>query len=273
MSEPSRHVDTLQDVGHPAGYDYDAGSPHLAHPRLRNWVTDSLRALVHEQFARGGRAHVLEIGAGHGAFTDHLLAAGATVTLTEMSPSSFDLLSTRYRDNPAAKVIFDETGQAAAELNEAFDLVVCVSVLHHIPDYLSAIEMWESVTVEGGAFASFQDPLWYPTRSRLNLAADRGAYFAWRARRGNLLAGLKTRVRRVQGKYDESNWRDMVEYHVVRQGCDETAICAQLEQAYRSVELTRYWSTQARALQNLGDRMGLTSTFSVVARGRRHRAI
>jgi len=268
MDSPPQPVDTLQDVGHPAGYDYDAGSPHLAHPRLRTWVTDSLRALVHEQFARRGRAHVLEVGAGHGAFTDHLLAAGASVTLTEMSPSSFELLTERYRDNPAARVIFDETGQAAAELNDSFDLVVCVSVLHHIPDYLSAIRMWASVTVEGGAFASFQDPLWYPARSRLNLAADRGAYFVWRARRGNVLAGLKTRMRRMRGTYDESNWRDMVEYHVVRQGCDERAICAQLEQLYGSVELTRYWSTQSRSLQNVGDRVGLKSTFAVVARGR-----
>lgn len=264
----AEHLDTLQDVGHPAGYDYDVGSPHLAHPRLRNWVTESLRTLVHEQFARRGSVHVLEVGAGHGAFTDHLLAAGATVTLTEMSPSSFELLRERYRDNPAARVILDESGAAAAELGDVFDLVVCISVLHHIPDYVSSIRMWADVTADGGAFASFQDPLWYPRRSRFNLAADRGAYFVWRAGRGNVVAGLKTRARRIRGTYDESNWRDMVEYHVVRQGCDEAAICDALRESYRTVELTRYWSTQSRSLQNLGDRVRATSTFAVIARDR-----
>ena len=265
----SEQPNTLQDVGHPEGYDYEVGSPHLAHSHLRAWVTESLRQLVHEQVERAGQVKVLEIGAGHGAFTDHLLAAGAAVTLTEMSPPSYELLKSRYRYNPAARVIFDESGVAARELGETFDLIVCISVLHHIPDYLSAIRMWSDVTAPGGAFASFQDPLWYPRRTRASLAVDRGAYFLWRAARGNVVEGVKTRIRRMRGTYDESNWRDMVEYHVVRQGCDEQAISQVLQEYFARVEISPYWSTQSRALQKLGDRYGPKTTFAVVARNRK----
>lgn len=264
-----RPSDTHQDVGHPEGYDYEAGSPHLSHAWIRNWITDTLRQLVREQFDRSGRARVLEIGAGHGAFTDALLATGAAVTVTEMSPPSAELLRERYRHNAAARIVLDETGEAASELGDTFDLVVCASVLHHIPDYLSAIRSWIAITEPGGAFASFQDPLWYPRRSSISMATDRGAYFLWRARRGDVVAGVRTRIRRARGVYDTTNWRDMVEYHVVRNGCDEDAIGDLLRRHFDDVTVTPYWSTQSRSLQRLGDRLGGRSTFAAVARGLR----
>jgi 2-polyprenyl-3-methyl-5-hydroxy-6-metoxy-1,4-benzoquinol methylase len=256
---------SLQDAGHPEGHDYEAGSPHLAHPQLRNWVVGTIRAAVADLFGTRPAVRVLEIGAGHGAFTDHVLAAGASVTVTEMSRASAELLRSRFANNPSARVEFDATGELAALRGEQFDLILCTSVLHHIPDYLAAIESWLQLLAPGGTFLSFQDPLWYPRRSRLSMAADRGAYFAWRLGRGDFVQGAHSVLRRVRKAYDEQNPRDMVEYHVLRQGCDEQAIAALLRAHFAAVEILPYWSTQSRALQALGDRLHGRSTFAVRA--------
>jgi 2-polyprenyl-3-methyl-5-hydroxy-6-metoxy-1,4-benzoquinol methylase len=258
-----------QDAGHRDDHDYEVGSPHLSHPELRNRIVETIRDVIRTQLATKGQARVLEIGAGHGAFTDHVLATGATVTVTEMSSASATLLQRRYAHNPAARVLFDDTGDAAELADEQFDVILCMSVLHHIPDYLAAIENWLQLLTPGGAFLSFQDPLYYPRRSRANLAVDRGAYYVWRVLHGDLVEGVKSYTRRARGQYDEQNVRDMVEYHVLREGVDEQAIAELLRRAFSSVEIINYWSTQSRALQRVGERIALQTTFGVRAEGKR----
>ena len=65
--------------------------------------------------------------------------------------------------------------------------------------------------------------------------------------------------------YDEANPRDMVEYHVLRDGCDEVAIAANLREHFANVETVTYWSTQARSLQLLGEKLKVKTTFAIVA--------
>ena len=122
---------------------------------------------------------------------------------------------------------------------------------------------------EGGAFATFQDPLWYPRRSKGSMALDRAAYFAWRLGQPSLWQGVQTRLRRARGELDESNRADMVEYHVVRQGVDEERLRDVLAARFTTVDLWTYWSTQAGLLQRGGTRLGSPNTFGLVARSAR----
>lgn len=260
---------SMQDLGHPAGFDYEPGSPHLTHSHLRNWIVANIREVIREQFSTSESVRVLEVGAGHGAFTDSVLAAGATVTVTEMSRASAELLRSRFAHNRAARVVFDPTGGGDDLSGEQFDVVLCAAVLHHIPDYLAAIRNWVAITAPGGAFLSFQDPMWYERRGNLNRLANRAAYYAWRLGQGDLTEGMKTLWRRRHRTYDESNPRDMVEYHVIRQGCDEEAIAGALREYFESVRIMPYWSTQGRRLQTLGERLHTKSTFAILATGRR----
>lgn len=268
----ARAPTSLQDIAHAEDHDYVRGSPHLTHLSLNRWLVDCIRREVQNLLDTNGRARVLEVGAGHGAFTDHALAAGATVTITEMSRASCELLRRRYRHNSSARVLFDSTGDSAALTGERFDLVLCVAVLHHIPDYLSAIEGWISRVETGGSFMSFQDPLWYPRQSRPNVWAHRGAHYLWRIGQGDLVEGVRSVIRRKREDLEESNPRDMVEYHVLRQGCDEEAIAARLRRAFSTVEILSYWSTSSRLLQSAGEKLGLRSDFGVVASGAHHSA-
>jgi len=263
------HMGELQESSHGQGHDYDAGSPHLRHAALRHGIVERIRALVNGQFERYGRCRVVEVGAGHGTFTDHVAALGAEVTVTEMSRPSLEVLRQRFAHNPGVRLVHDPDGEQLFRDGGEFDLALCVSVLHHIPDYQGFVKRISDLVVPGGAFASFQDPIWYPSRSRANMTADRWAYYAWRIGRGDLVNGVHTRLRRARGTLDESNPSDMVEYHVVRQGVDDRALESMLRERFDSVDRWTYWSTQSPALQALGSRSRLRTTFGLVASDRR----
>ncbi len=258
----------LQERDHGTGHDYAQGSPHIRHHTLRDRLIADLHTLVQEVLDRNGTCRVLELGAGHGTFTDHLVAAGAQVTVTEMSEPSVRFLQCRFHRNPNVTVLYDEDGTAAGRVGPV-DAVVCLSVLHHIPDYLGCVRQLVERIVPGGAFLSTQDPLWYPRRSRVSMGLDRNAYFLWRLGQGHLRRGLATRLRRLRGIYDHANEADMVEYHVVRDGVDEEALRALLTPAFKAVEVQRYWSTQSGLLQAVGERFCPPTTFGLVARERR----
>jgi SAM-dependent methyltransferase len=258
----------LQESAYPEDFDYAPGSPHLKHRALRARVDRSLTLEVEAIRAMGGRCRTLEIGAGHGSFTTVLRNAGADVTVTEMSGPSAGHLARKFSGDPSVRVIHDPDGTWVNETADRFDLVVAISVLHHIPDYLAAIARYAEITDTEGSFISWQDPMWYSRLSRGPRTASQAAYFAWRLGQGNLQRGLKTRIRRARGLLDEKEVSDMSEYHVVRQGVDEEAVAAVLRSGYSRVTVTPYWSTQSRVMQGIGEDLGIATTFSVVAQDR-----
>jgi SAM-dependent methyltransferase len=257
----------LQEDAHGEGFDYIAGSPHLKHPYLASWMRLVLAESVGELCDKIGRVpRVLEVGAGHGSFTETLASVGADVVVTEMSEPSAQLLAKRFRNNKGVQVVLDRTGDVSS-IGEV-DMVVYMSVLHHIPDYLGSVRATAKMVREGGTLISFQDPLYYPRRSRASLLLDKSSYYLWRTSRGDYLRGLKTITRRVREQIDEANPADMSEYHVVRQGVDEQALAALLRGQFGAVEVTRYWSTQAGWMQAVGSRLRLPNTFALVAKHR-----
>ena len=258
----------LQEAVHSEGFDYDAGSPHLAHPQLRAAILGRIRELVRQQFERTGRCRVLEVGAGHGAFTDHVLAMGAEVTVTEMSRPSLELLRARYHNNERTTLLFDPDGEGVFSRDDRYDLILCVSVLHHIPDYADFVSRVVRLLDAGGAFASFQDPMWYPRLGRISVKADRLMYLAWRSKNGHLRRGIGTQLRRLRGHMDESNPSDMVEYHVVRSGVDEQLLETALRPLFADVRRWEYFSTQGRWMQAVGERLRSPQTFGLIATGR-----
>jgi SAM-dependent methyltransferase len=254
----------LQQGAHDRDHDYAAGSPHIRHHALRSRIVEQLQESVRHILDARGSCRVLEVGAGHGTFTDHIVAAGAEVEVTEMSTPSAAQLRSRFRHNPAVTVVDDPDGTRALH-GEPVDLVACLSVLHHIPDYLGAVRGMLDRVRPGGGFVSFQDPLWYPRRSWLSRRVDRVAYLAWRLPRGDFGRGLATTVRHARGVYDESKPSDMVEYHVMRDGVDERALVELLEPRFADVVLLSYWSSQGHLPHTIGALAHLPNTFGLVA--------
>ena len=258
----------LQEVVYDAEVDYRVGSPHLAHWTLYDQLTGVLRDHIRGLADRGLPLDVLEIGAGHGGYTEPALAAGCAVTAVEMSRPSLTELTRRFGTNDRFRGLFDPDGRLTG-VGDSFSLALCVSVLHHIPDYSSFVDTVVDRLVPGGTFLALQDPLWYSRADRPARLLDRSGYYLWRLGQGNAARGLSTLSRRVRGRYDEREPADMVEYHVVRRGVDEQALIERLRPHFGAVELLPYWSNQLSAAQRLGDRLGLRNTFGIVAVGRK----
>lgn len=256
----------FQESGHGRDHDYTRGSPHLQHAELNAWVEATLLDAIRSATPEGGSAHVLEVGAGHGVFTEHLVGAGASVVVTEMSAPSVEVLRHRFAGVDRVCVVHDPTGDVPVE--GTFDAVVYVSVLHHIPDYVSAVTRIAERIRPGGVFVSMQDPMLFARQSRFTRIAARGMYLGWRITQGDLRRGVATTARRLRRVYDETEPSDMVEYHAVRGGVDEQALATALEQRFADVRILPYWSSQAGWAQRVGRRFCKPNTFGLVATGR-----
>jgi SAM-dependent methyltransferase len=258
----------LQEAAYGEGTDYRVGSPHLSHWPLYDLLVGQLRRTVRSLADSGLPLTVLEVGAGHGGFTEPALAAGCEVTAVEMSRPSLQHLQERFGTNPRFQGRFDPDGSLAAVGGCTFSLVLCVSVLHHIPDYLAFLELVVPKIREDGVFLSLQHPLWYPRMGSFAHQFDRAGYLAWRAGRGDYAQGLRTLGRRIRKVYDQARPEDMVEYHVVRQGVDEQAILARLAPRFERARILPYWSNQSAAGQRIGTRLGLKNMFAAIAQHR-----
>jgi SAM-dependent methyltransferase len=261
-------IERSQGDAHGEGHDYVVGSPHLRHATLRERIDDRISHAVLETLRRQAECSVLEIGAGHGSFTDTVVAAGGTATVTEMSRASFDYLTAKFDGNPEVRVVYDADGEAAFRESARYDVILLISVLHHIPDYFGTVtRLCDELLRSGGTVITFQDPVWYPRQRSWERAVSWGAYFAWRMTQGELRRGLATRWRRLRGVYSDTESSDLVEYHVVRQGLDDLALADTFRARFSDVDIDRYFSTQSPRLQALGERFAPPNTFGITARG------
>lgn len=261
----------LQEVVFGKHVDYRVGSPHLAHAALNDRLVQLLSQVIRDLKQRAMPLTVLEVGAGHGGYTEPALAFGCSVTATEMSRPSVEALRDRFGTNERFAVFFDPDGSLDVVGAQRFSLILCSSVLHHIPDYLSFIEHSCSrhLAVDG-SFLSIQDPLWYPDLGRTTRTLSRAAFLSWRVAQGHYGRGIRTLSRRARGVYDDDQPSDSVEYHVVRKGVDQHAVMEYIQGTFEDARLMRYWSTQARAWQRVGEIAKLENTFA--AEGQRFRS-
>jgi SAM-dependent methyltransferase len=243
------------------------GSPHLRHPGLKSLyerLVDSVTAAVDRPVQD---LSVLELGAGDGLASVPWFNRRVQLTAVDCSNVMLGRLQTRA-EHVGLKVttVEADAGAYLANTDRQFDVICFVSMLHHVPDYIALLGLALQRTRPGGCFLTFQDPLRYDTMRRVDLAASRFSYFAWRSTQGNLRQGLKTRFRRLRGLYSPSEASaDFGEYHVVRNGVDSSRIIDTLASSFRDIRLMTYWATQGTPLQALGDRLGLRTHFSVLA--------
>lgn len=251
-----------------ATYDYRFGSPHLTHPALMDRLFGLVRSALKDSVEMGLPTDVLEIGAGDGAYTEAVLAAGFSVTATEVSSASIKRLQERYANNPKFEAVHDPSGGLRGLDDRRYALILCVSVLHHVPDYVSFIQnAIEKHLLPGGTFLALQDPLWYPSVGRFTKFFTKFAYYSWRLNKGNYLQGLQTVLRRVRGVFDDEMVGDVVEYHVVRKGVNHMELESALSSTFAAIEIAPYWSSQSRWAQWWGDRLRLSNTFAIHAEG------
>jgi SAM-dependent methyltransferase len=124
----------------------------------RAQVLGKVRKLLGREPGPFGRS--LEIGAGTGYFTLHLLAAGVVgeAVATDIAPGMVEVLE----ENAARMGLEVETARCAAEElpfdDGSFDLVMGHAILHHIPDLPRAFAEMRRVLRPGGTVLFAGEP-------------------------------------------------------------------------------------------------------------------
>jgi 2-polyprenyl-3-methyl-5-hydroxy-6-metoxy-1,4-benzoquinol methylase len=249
--------------------DYLEGAPHLKHKSLRK-LYGRLVLKVYSATSRENVPKILDLGAGEGTVTLPFLDLGAQVTAVDISESQLQALEAKTKKYKSRIKIFCRDMNDFLDLEKVngntYDIVVLNSFIHHIPDYISVIDKITEVLSPGGTFLSFQDPLRYDTVNTFTSFFTRFAYFTWRITRGDVINGLKRRLRRAKGIYHDDCREDNVDYHVVRNGVDQIKISDFFKSMNFSCEIIKYFSSESSIWQPVGQLFRLENMFAVIAR-------
>ena len=130
----------------------------LIHPEIYNRyeqkrVSSALK-MVDKLVSDDGRdtKRALDVGAGTGNLTGKLLRMGYNVTATDISAEMCEILERKYKKYLESKklVVVNSPIEDVSFSNGDFDLIVCYSVLHHLPDYVGAVQRFAGFLKEGG---------------------------------------------------------------------------------------------------------------------------
>ena len=128
---------------------YEALHPEVYSKKEQKRITAKLKAI--DSQIDGNQKNALDVGAGTGNLTGKLLQMGYTVTATDISPEMCSILKKKYASYLPSKLTV--INSPIEELNferGKFDLITFYSVLHHLPDYVSALKTIISYLKKGG---------------------------------------------------------------------------------------------------------------------------
>jgi 2-polyprenyl-3-methyl-5-hydroxy-6-metoxy-1,4-benzoquinol methylase len=210
---------------------------------------------------------VLDLGAGTGNLTLPLLTAGYHVTALDMSAEMLNHLREKARKSGSneknLELICSPADDALRKMHLAhrtFHVVCACSFYHHLPDYLTTLELaGKLVEPEGNLFLA-HEPMRKDTinrRSRLMQWLD---FKLWRINiRGHHLIG---REECVDAFYDPNSLAD---YWDLVGGCDQEKMVQTLRNIGFNVNLICYDSKRSRFMHYLCRGIGTKSLFMVSA--------
>ena len=245
---------------------YIEGAPHIKHAALRELYGKLLLQVFDAAAVHSTRPRVLDLGAGEGSVTLGFLELGAQVVAVDISRRQCNAL--REKCEPHAdrlEVRCEDISETVLNKGDKYDIIAVNSFLHHIPDYLGLIINALDMLTPRGQFFSFQDPLRYDSVGFLTRSFKNLAYLSWRVSRGDLLGGMKRRLRRSRGIYYEDLAEDNAEYHAIRNGVDQDAIRKLFEERGFDCQIITYFGTQSRMFQPIGTALGFKNLFGVIA--------
>ncbi len=247
---------------------YVRGAPHLRHVSLRRAWACIIQDACEIAASKGGPPKVLDLGAGDGSATRFLLEAGAHVTAVDKSRERLDSLSRRCQAHSIKlRTWCGEAERILDEEQDTYDIVVAISFLHHVPEYVSLVEKAIGAIRPCGQFLSFQDPLRYDSVGVPTLVFSRLGYFAWRVFQGDYVGSLRRWARRRIHHHNLSCAGDE-DYHVLRNGVDQDALLTLLRKHGFTCRILRYFSSQGVLFQGVGAWLRLENTFAIIAERR-----
>jgi SAM-dependent methyltransferase len=246
---------------------YEDGAPHLKHAELRAFYRDIVGGCVAERLSSQAVVTAMDLGAGNGVLTEELLSLGVQVKAVDVSALQLQQLERRCRRfTNRLRIVEGDVQSVLKEDPETYDLIFANSLLHHIPDYLSMVQLAARRVNVGGSFLSFQDPIWYARQSIITRLLTQVGYNIWRISQRDLVGGAMRKFRRIWRGLSPDSYHDNAEYHVLRCGVDEIGIVERLEREGFSCQTIRYFSSQNAIFQHIGKHLRMYNTFSVMAK-------
>ena len=74
----------------------------------------------------------------------------------------------------------------------------------------------------------------------------------WRIGHGDVMGGIRRRLRQMRGIYFADSIADNVEYHNVRNGVDQELLLEHFNRRFERALVVEYWSTESALFQWLG---------------------
>lgn len=128
---------------------YEQRHPEIFNPVEQERLAAELRRAAGDVATRSAPLRALDFGCGSGNVTRHLLALRMDVTAADVSPQFLDLIARRFAGRTVRTLLLD--GRDLAPLaTGSLDFAAAYSVLHHVPDYLLAVEELCRVLRPGG---------------------------------------------------------------------------------------------------------------------------
>ena len=138
-----------------AVYQFEAEYYELLHPEVygkqEQKRIDSTLKMV-DKLIVGNQKKALDFGAGTGNLTGKLLRMNYTVTAIDISAEMCAILKKKYNAYLKAKklIVINSPIEDASFDRGEFDLIACYAVLHHLPDYVGAIQRLSVFLKKGG---------------------------------------------------------------------------------------------------------------------------
>jgi ubiquinone/menaquinone biosynthesis C-methylase UbiE len=128
---------------------YETLHPEVYHRKEQERITSKLK-VIDSQIADNQR-NALDVGAGTGNLTGKLLQMGYNVTATDISPEMCAILKIKFQNYLTDKLTVINSPIEDLNFSQGkFDLIAFYSVLHHLPDYPSALSKLCGFLKKGG---------------------------------------------------------------------------------------------------------------------------
>ena len=128
---------------------YELLHPEVYSKKEQKRVVTKLKAI--DSQIQNNQKNALDIGAGTGNLTGKLLRIGYRVVAIDISPEMSAILKKKYVSYlPDKLTIINSPIEDLSFNKEQFDLITSYSVLHHLPDYLTALQTLFVLLKKGG---------------------------------------------------------------------------------------------------------------------------
>ncbi len=158
---------------------YELLHPEVYSKQEQKRITANLKTV--DKLVVDNQKNALDVGAGTGNLTGKLLQMGYKVTAIDISVEMCTILQRRYEayvKNNKLTIINSPIENLAFDVGK-FDLITCYSVLHHLPDYVTALRCLSILLKKGGVIYVDHEasPFYWKTESSSLANLIKGIYF------------------------------------------------------------------------------------------------